>query len=254
MIGHLKAATSLPVYEPAREKVIYANVRAANKGPLPDIELPHIYERIIDVMRALQRNELASERNAQATRGPRHGAQNLGCGLPARRPRQGRSNDCSNAGECTEEQIHAVIDAMVEAGVDVHRTTGATQTILAGVGHGGPRLSEFEVLPGVLHVHRICSPYKLAGRGFRPEGTMVSFANGVKVGGKQVVIMAGPCSVEIGEQILTTAKRVKAAGGSFCAEARSSRAARRMLPGHGHSGLKLMREAADETGCWWSPR
>lgn len=67
MIGHLKVATSLPVYEPAREKVIYANVRAANKGPLPDIELIHIYERIIDVMRALQRNELASERNALAS-------------------------------------------------------------------------------------------------------------------------------------------------------------------------------------------
>jgi len=65
MIGHLKAATSLPVYEPARERVIFANVRNANKGPLPDIELTHIYERIIDVMRALQRNELASERHAQ---------------------------------------------------------------------------------------------------------------------------------------------------------------------------------------------
>jgi chorismate mutase len=68
---------ALPVYEPAREKVIYANVRAANKGPLPDIELTHIYERIIDVMRALQRDELASERNAQAAPrqvfvGPRH--------------------------------------------------------------------------------------------------------------------------------------------------------------------------------------
>jgi chorismate mutase len=68
MIGHLKVKTSLPVYEPAREKIIYANVRAANKGPLPDIELTHIYERIIDVMRALQRNELASERNALANR------------------------------------------------------------------------------------------------------------------------------------------------------------------------------------------
>jgi len=67
MIGHLKVQTSLPVYEPAREKIIYANVRAANKGPLPDIELTHIYERIIDVMRALQRNELASERNALAS-------------------------------------------------------------------------------------------------------------------------------------------------------------------------------------------
>ena len=57
-----------------REKVIYANVRAANKGPLPDIELTHIYERIIDVMRALQRNELASERNAQAMATPGHSA------------------------------------------------------------------------------------------------------------------------------------------------------------------------------------
>ena len=92
MIGHLKAATSLPVYEPAREKVIYANVRAANKGPLPDIELTHIYERIIDVMRALQRDELASERNAQAhCAGPRH--------RRSRRPRQGTSNDRSHAGE-----------------------------------------------------------------------------------------------------------------------------------------------------------
>jgi chorismate mutase len=73
MVGHLKVATSLPVYEPARERVVYANVRAANKGPLPDIELTHIYERIIDVMRALQRDELASERNAQAA-APGHAA------------------------------------------------------------------------------------------------------------------------------------------------------------------------------------
>ena len=70
MIGHLKAATSLPVYEPAREKVIYANEREANKGPLPDIELTHIYERIIDVMRAMQKNELASQKPAaQGQRG-----------------------------------------------------------------------------------------------------------------------------------------------------------------------------------------
>jgi chorismate mutase len=66
MIGRMKASTSLPVYEPDRERIVYANVRAANKGPLPDIELTHIYERIIDVMRALQRNELASQRHAQA--------------------------------------------------------------------------------------------------------------------------------------------------------------------------------------------
>jgi chorismate mutase len=66
LIGRMKAATSLPVYEPDRERIVYANVRAFNQGPLPDIELTHIYERIIDVMRALQRNELASHRQAQA--------------------------------------------------------------------------------------------------------------------------------------------------------------------------------------------
>ena len=60
-IGKLKRSTSLPVYEPNRERVIFQNVHAANKGPLPDIELTHIYERIIDVMRALQKDELASQ-------------------------------------------------------------------------------------------------------------------------------------------------------------------------------------------------
>src|SRR5580658_10671592 len=59
--GRLKVSTSLPIYEPAREKVIYENVRSANQGPLPDIELTHIFERIIDVMRALQKDELASK-------------------------------------------------------------------------------------------------------------------------------------------------------------------------------------------------
>lgn len=63
-IGRLKRATDLPVYEPNRERVIFDNVRSHNPGPLPDIELVHIYERVVDVMRALQRNELASRGNA----------------------------------------------------------------------------------------------------------------------------------------------------------------------------------------------
>lgn len=60
-IGRLKRTTDLPVYEPSREKVIFENVHKVNPGPLPDIELTHIYERIIDVMRALQRDETASQ-------------------------------------------------------------------------------------------------------------------------------------------------------------------------------------------------
>ena len=54
-IGKLKRTISMPVYEPNRERVIFENVRAANKGPLPDIEMTHIYERIIDVMREIGR-------------------------------------------------------------------------------------------------------------------------------------------------------------------------------------------------------
>lgn len=68
-IGRLKRSTSMPVYEPNRERVIFDNVRAANRGPLPDIELTHIYERIIDVMRALQGQELASRGIPTTTKG-----------------------------------------------------------------------------------------------------------------------------------------------------------------------------------------
>jgi chorismate mutase len=65
-IGRLKAASALPIYEPVREKLIYANVRAVNKGPLPDIELTRIFERLIDVMRSLEMHESDIEKNAQA--------------------------------------------------------------------------------------------------------------------------------------------------------------------------------------------
>jgi 3-deoxy-7-phosphoheptulonate synthase len=148
--------------------------------------------------------------------------------------------------KATEEQIDFVIEVMVEAGVGVHRTTGATQTILAGVGPTATiDLTKFENLPGVLHVHRISSPYKLAGRGFRPEGTVIEFANGVKLGGEQVIVMAGPCSIENEEQIFETAKRVKAAGASFLrGGAYKPRSSPYSFQGMGIPGLELMHNAA----------
>lgn len=150
----------------------------------------------------------------------------------------------------TEEQIDFVIEAMVEAGVGVHRTTGATQTILAGVGPTASiDLTKFENLPGVLHVHRISSPYKLAGRGFRPEGTVIEFANGVRLGAEQVVVMAGPCSIENEEQIFDTAQRVKAAGASFLrGGAFKPRSSPYAFQGMGIPGLKLMHDAARAHG------
>jgi len=148
----------------------------------------------------------------------------------------------------TEEQIYAVIERMEEAGVDVHRTTGTVQTILAGVGPtANIDLSVFEVLPGVLNVLRISSPYKLAGRAFRPEGTVVEFANGVKIGGEHVAVMAGPCAIENREQIFTIAACVKAAGGGFLrGGAFKPRSSPYAFQGLGIPGLQLMHEAARE--------
>ena len=152
--------------------------------------------------------------------------------------------------KASEEQIDAVIGAMEEAGVDVHRTTGATQTILAAVGSTASLdLSKFEVFPGVLHVHRISSPYKLAGRAFRPEGTVVEFPNGAKIGGQQVAIIAGPCAIEDREQIFAIAGAVKAAGGGFLrGGAFKPRSSPYSFQGLGIAGLQIMREAADAHG------
>ena len=149
--------------------------------------------------------------------------------------------------KATEDQIDAVIDAMTEAGVEVHRTTGESQTILAGVGPTASLdLSKFEILPGVMRVHRISSPYKLAGRGWRPEGTVVQFHNGVKLGGERVHAMAGPCSIESREQMFETAKQVKASGGTFLrGGAFKPRSSPYSFQGMGIPGLQLMREAAD---------
>lgn len=150
----------------------------------------------------------------------------------------------------TEENIQHVIERMVELGFNVHRTTGEVQTILAGVGKPAHfDVNEFKVLPGVQDAYRISSPYKLAGRGFRPEGTKITFSNGVVVGNEEVVVMAGPCSVESRAQILDSAKKVKAAGAKFLrGGAFKPRSSPYSFQGMGLEGLKLLREVADETG------
>jgi len=152
--------------------------------------------------------------------------------------------------DATEEQIDAVIEVMSESGVDVHRTTGAMQTILAAVGPtAGLDISKFEVLPGVMHVHRISSPYKLAGRAFRPQGTIIEFPNGATIGGQQVAMMAGPCSVETKDQIFAIAKCVKNVGGKFLrGGAYKPRTSPYAFQGLGIDGLKLLRDAANENG------
>lgn len=152
--------------------------------------------------------------------------------------------------QATEEQIQHVTERMMELGFKVHRTTGAVQTILAGVGTPTAfDVKDFQVMDGVAEAYRITSPYKLAGRGFRPEGTVIRFKNGVTIGNSEAVVMAGPCSVENREQIFTAAEQVKAAGAKFLrGGAFKPRSSPYSFQGLGLEGLKLLREVGEATG------
>ena len=147
----------------------------------------------------------------------------------------------------TDQQIQQVIEHLVRMGFSVHRTTGVRQTVLAAV---GPRIDfdtrNLEVLPGVQEVHRISAPYKLAGRSFRPEGTLLSLAHGVTIGGPGVVVMAGPCSVESRDQLFRVAEQVSSAGARVLrGGAFKPRSSPYSFQGLGEEGLRLLREAGD---------
>jgi len=147
-----------------------------------------------------------------------------------------------------EAQIQQVIEHLVKMGFEVHRSTGARMTVLGAVGSRVDfDIRNLELLAGVQEVHRISAPYKLAGRSFRPEGTIVSLADGVKIGGNQVVVMAGPCSVESRDQIFSTAEAVKKAGAQVLrGGAFKPRSSPYSFQGHGEEALKLLSEAGDK--------
>jgi 3-deoxy-7-phosphoheptulonate synthase len=149
-----------------------------------------------------------------------------------------------------EEQVQSVVEALVEVGYDVHRFTGATHTVLGVV--GSPRRPvdprALELFPGVREVVEISEPYKLVGRTFRAADSVVDVA-GVKVGGSEVIVMAGPCSVETREQVRSVAGSVQAAGARVLrGGAFKPRTSPYAFQGHGEQALRWMREAADELG------
>jgi len=151
----------------------------------------------------------------------------------------------------TEAQIQKVIDRMVAMGFTVHRSTGVVHTVLGGV---GPEEDidpiELELLDGVREARHISSPYKLAGRHFRPGGTVIKVGD-VEIGAGRVVVMAGPCGVENRDQIERAAEEVARAG---CRILRGGAFKPRSSPysfqGLGEEGLRLAREAADHNGLY----
>ena len=146
----------------------------------------------------------------------------------------------------SEEQIQRVVAQLVQMGFDVHRSTGSLRTVIGAVGGEGkhdPRL--LEVLDGVHEVMRITEPYKLASRTFRSEDTVVTIGD-LRIGGDEVIVMAGPCSAENEAQVLSTAAAVRRAGAKVLrGGAFKPRSSPYSFQGLGEDGLKMLRTGAD---------
>ncbi|HEX7088230.1 MAG TPA: 3-deoxy-7-phosphoheptulonate synthase [Vicinamibacterales bacterium] len=146
----------------------------------------------------------------------------------------------------SEEQIEKVVAHLVALRMDVHRSTGVSRTVLGAVGddrHVDPRL--IEMLDGVSEVLRVTEPYKLASRAFKPDGTVVQVGD-VRIGGDEVIVMAGPCSAESEAQVQAAAAAVRRAGAKILrGGAFKPRSSPYSFQGLGEEGLRLLREAAD---------
>ena len=145
----------------------------------------------------------------------------------------------------TDEQISAVIEKLVKLGFDIHRSTGVQYTVLGAVGGRIVDTRDIELLDGVKEVHRITSTYKLASRSFKPESTQIKVKD-VVIGGPEVIMMAGPCTVESRDQVMAIAEIVAAQGAKVLrGGAFKPRTSPYSFQGMGEEGLKYLRQAAD---------
>ncbi|WP_278741918.1 3-deoxy-7-phosphoheptulonate synthase [Mitsuokella jalaludinii] len=151
--------------------------------------------------------------------------------------------------DATKENIQKVEERLHQVGLKAHLSTGEDCTIIGVIGDR-KKIANLEVsmLEGVEKTVRITEKYKLVSRHFHPEDTIVD-VGGVKIGGKEVVVMAGPCSVESIEQLREAAKAVKAGGAKFLrGGAFKPRTSPYDFQGLAEEGLKMLREVADEEG------
>ena len=154
-----------------------------------------------------------------------------------------------NAGE---PDVAGVIQRLIQLGFDVHRSTGAERTVLGAVGGKIVDHRSLELLNGVEEVLRIMQPFKLSHRSFRPEGTVINIAaegarrEPLRIGGEEVIVMAGPCAVESREQVHKIAAHVRAAGARVLrGGAFKPRTSPYSFQGLGEEGLRYLRQAAD---------
>jgi len=155
-------------------------------------------------------------------------------------------------GDATEAQINHVVERIRECGCEAHLIRGSERTVIGVVGNSGQHREELQALssaPGVEEIVKISHPFKLAARSCRPEGTVLDLGKGVTIGGRDVVVAAGPCAVESAEQIEDIAARVAQAGAKLLrGGAFKPRSSPYSFQGLGEAGLKMMRSAADKNG------
>jgi 3-deoxy-7-phosphoheptulonate synthase len=145
-----------------------------------------------------------------------------------------------------EAQVGKVIAYLVDLGMDVHRSTGASRIVLGVVGSRSVDTRLVELLDGVHEVLRITEPYKLASRTFRKEDTVIAVGD-LKIGGDEVIVMAGPCSAENEAQVQQTAAACKRAGAKVLrGGAFKPRSSPYSFQGLGEEGLRLLRDAAND--------
>jgi 3-deoxy-7-phosphoheptulonate synthase len=148
----------------------------------------------------------------------------------------------------SEEQISNVIDKVVKLGFDIYRITGMVQTLLGVVGDRIIDLRDIEILDGVKRVISISTPYRLANRAFRPEGSLVK-VGGITIGGPEVVVMAGPSMLEGRDRIMRIAEAVARSGARVLrAGVFASPDSLSSMESPGERGLRHLREAADRFG------
>ena len=151
--------------------------------------------------------------------------------------------------EADQAQIQAVVERIASLGYKGHAMPGSQMTAIGITGNSGPVPSEhFRGLKGIARLIAVSEPFKLVSRGIKPEGTVVEVA-GVAIGGSEVVVMAGPCSVENRQQIIDTALAVKRAGARVLrGGAFKPRTSPYSFQGLKREGLELLAEARERTG------
>jgi len=152
--------------------------------------------------------------------------------------------------DATPDQVQGVLDVIVDMGYEARPMPGKQRTAIGLVGNDGKVNSDrIEALPGVMEIIHVTQPYKQVSREWREEPTIIELDNGTRIGGSEICVMAGPCSVESEAQIVGVAHRLREAGATILrGGAYKPRTSPYSFQGMGVPGLQLLAKAREETG------